>query len=89
MYGGGGGTMRLKIGVIQLLHSALRYEVKVYKGNSDHAIFGWSEPTTEYTLGFLIKHKEEIESVEYWANASPVPPEALAKIERMKEICTE
>lgn len=78
--------MHLQIGVVQLLHNTLRYEVKVFEGGSKRSVFGWSEPTPAYTLGFLQEHHTKIESVEYWANASPVPKEALEVIAQIKEM---
>lgn len=77
--------MRLKIGIIQGLHKQLRYTLQAYDKDGKEA-FGWSDVTPEYTTYWLERHKIYIETAEFWANASPVPPEALAAVAKMKEI---
>ena len=79
--------MKIKIGIVQRLHTQLRYTLQVYE--NDEKVFGWSDIRPENTKNWLEKNKTQIESAEFWANASPVPPEALEVVSDMKTILGE
>lgn len=76
--------MTLKIGVVIFVYKQPRYKVQIFEKNKE--VFGWVDTTHLFTLAWLQKNATEIESAEFWANATPVPIDMLNNVAKFKEI---
>jgi len=74
----------MKIGIIQGFYKTNRYDAECFEDGKKSIGFSCDDPA--FLFLFLDNHAEEIESIEFWANATPVPPDMLAAVSQMKEI---
>jgi hypothetical protein len=80
--------MTVKIGVIQRVYKQNRFVAECFEENGKMSIgFNCIEPA--FLFSFLERNLVEIESVEFWANASPVPPDMLEAVGKMKKLVGE
>ncbi len=77
--------MQVKVGIIQGVYRQLRYDTECVD-NDGKSRLKFSADDAAYLLLFLDRYEDEIETIEFYANATPVPPSALAVIAQCKEI---
>ena len=76
--------MTIKVGIIQKFYKQNRYDVECFEEGKKRIGFSCDDP--EFLFSFLEERFDLIEGIEFWANATPVPPDMLAVVAQMKEI---
>lgn len=74
----------IKIELVQGIYKQPRYEVSVTVDERDSIKFSSDYPG--FVFYYLERYKDNIEKVEFFSNATPIPEEMLESVKKMKEI---